>query len=88
MAGRPTLDNAINTGASSHPHPRLFQVASPLMPHTQSAAELLELGKAYYSERKYERAVKAFMDVSGALNPPSTALIKRARLSARPLPRT
>lgn len=40
------------------------------MPHTKSAAELLELGRAYYSERSYEKALRAFMEVCDALNPP------------------
>ncbi|OJD35703.1 f-box domain protein [Diplodia corticola] len=36
------------------------------MPHTQSAAELLELGKAFYGQRNYERALKAFIHAFGA----------------------
>lgn len=36
------------------------------MPHTKSAAELLELGRAYYSERSYEKALKAFMEAFSA----------------------
>ncbi|KAK0653913.1 F-box/TPR repeat protein pof3 [Lasiodiplodia hormozganensis] len=36
------------------------------MPHPQSAAELLELGKAFYAQRNYERALKAFTDAFAA----------------------
>ncbi|KAL1647732.1 hypothetical protein SLS58_002533 [Diplodia intermedia] len=36
------------------------------MPHTRSAAELLELGKAFYGQRNYERALKAFTDAFSA----------------------
>lgn len=74
----PHLHDSANTDASPHPHrvtrvrcsldPRPSPRLSPAMPHTQSAAELLELGKAFYRERNYERALKAFMEVSGRLD--------------------